>query len=137
MGATTFLGNSAVFSFGGVSLEPDLNSLDINFKKANLDDTTFGDTWESGMPGIRSFTLAAAGFVNKTGGANDAVLFADLSTAATPTAFAIGLAGTTPGNPKYTGVAIQTDLKEGVKVKALAALSVSLTGSGAPQRGTY
>lgn len=136
MGSNTFLGNMAVFSFVSVSMQTDLNKLDINFKQPALDRTTFGDTWETTQPGLPSFTLALSGFINKTGGANDATLFGQFGVP-TSGAFAIGLAGSTPGNPKYTGNAVETDLKEGVTVKTLAAVSGTLTGDGAPVRGTY
>ncbi len=138
MGATTFLGNHAQIVFAGTDLSGDMNSLDINFKTPYIESTAFGDDWDSGISGVGGYTVALAGFVNKATGQNDQLFFSKMGGATSQTAaWIIGLAGTAANNPKYSGNGICTDFKEGVKVKSLASIALTIQGTGSPARGSY
>jgi len=136
MGANTFLGNHAKFTYASVDMSGDFNSLDVDFKTPYVDSSCFGDDWETGVSGLGAYTITAAGFVNKTAGANDDTFFSRMGgSGSQATTWVMGMAGSTAGYPKYSGSGIATDMKEGVKIKSLATISISLQGVGTPVRG--
>ena len=129
--------NDAYISVNSVVLDDHAMSVGLSINNAELDTTAMGDTWETAIGGMKSWSLSVE-FQQDFANSNvDATISAMLGTVVAievrPTSDAVG--GT---NPKWTGnILVSGDYTPvGGSQGDLATVSVTWKGTGALTRAT-
>ena len=98
-------GKDSNFSFNGVSIEDELNSVTMNATVAEADITAFADVYQNFLAGKKSVSFDVAGSADMSfSGQGDATIFAHITLTSGPKTliFDPDVAGPDTNSPEYT-----------------------------------
>jgi hypothetical protein len=98
-------GKNANFSFNGVAIEDELNSITMNAAASEADITAFADTYQNFLVGKKAVTFDVAGFLDADfSGDGDATIFDHISLTSGPKTLVYDPSGSGPdtNDPEYT-----------------------------------
>ena len=97
-------GKDSNFSFNGVAIEDELNSLTMNATVAEADLTAFGDAYQNFVAGKKSVTFDIAGSLDMAATQGDATIFDHLTLTSGPKTLVFDPDGAGPdtNSPEYT-----------------------------------
>ena len=97
-------GKDSNFSFNGVAIEDELNSITMNATVAEADLTAFGDAYQNFVAGKKSVTFDIAGSLDIAATQGDATIFDHLTLTSGPKTLVFDPDGAGPdtNSPEYT-----------------------------------
>ena len=97
-------GKDSNFSFNGVAIEDELNSITMNATVAEADLTAFGDAYQNFVAGKKSVTFDIAGSLDMAATQGDATIFDHLTLTSGPKTLVFDPDGAGPdtNSPEYT-----------------------------------
>jgi len=138
-------GKDSNFSFNGVAIEDELNSITMNATVAEAEITAFNDTYGTFLAGKKSVSFDIAGAVDMTfSGQGDATLFDHITLTSGPKTLVYDPDGAGPdtNSPEYTCTssgltgAICSSYSINLPVGGVATYSASFQCSGSTTRAT-
>ena len=138
-------GKDSNFSFNGVAIEDELNSITMNATVAEAEITAFNDTYGTFLAGKKSVSFDIAGAVDMTfSGQGDATLFDHITLTSGPKTLVYDPDGAGPDtdSPEYTCTssgltgAICSSYSINLPVGGVATYSASFQCSGSTTRAT-
>jgi hypothetical protein len=136
-------GKGTVIKIGDASqtlydLSPVANSTDMPRTLATAETTHFGSLGKEFIVGITDGTLDVAGSFDATIDGKISAAMDAMSAGTIPNIpFEFGPAGSTTGNPKYTGNVIITSYAVSAPVAGVVTIKLSAQRTGVSTRGTY
>lgn len=133
----SFVLTDAYVSINSVNLSDRVRSVRINYQADIVDNTAMGATAHTRLPALRNWS-AEVEFNQDYAASNvDATLFPLVGAAAFAVEFRPTSSAASPTNPKFTGnCLLESYAPMAGSVGELATTTVSLTGTGALNRGT-
>ena len=97
-------GKDSNFSFNGVAIEDELNSITMNATVAESDISAFSDTYQNFIAGKKNVTFDVAGSLDMAASQGDATIFDHLHTTSGPKTLVCDPDGAGPdtNSPEYT-----------------------------------
>ena len=97
-------GKDSNFSFNGVAIEDELNSITMNATVAESDISAFSDTYQNFIAGKKNVTFDVAGSLDMAASQGDATIFDHLHTTSGPKTLVFDPDGAGPdtNSPEYT-----------------------------------
>lgn len=123
---THYAGSALYAEFGGVAINTDFKSLDINETQDIADSTAGADAARSHVRTVRSIDASLSALFNGTAGS---AVMAALQAGAQGT-LTFGQIGTATGAPKYSVVMTVTAFNKSIQFDGTQEMSASLMGDG-------
>ena len=97
-------GKDSNFSFNGVSIEDELNSITMNATVAESDISAFGDTYQTFLAGKKNVTVDVAGALDMAASQGDVTIFDHIHSISGPKTLVYDPDGAGPdtNSPEYT-----------------------------------
>tara|TARA_Y100000310_G_scaffold282041_1_gene302996 strand:- start:33 stop:464 length:432 start_codon:yes stop_codon:yes gene_type:complete len=97
-------GKDSNFSFNGVSIEDELNSITMNATVGESDITAFGDTYQTFLAGKKNVTFDVSGALDMAASQGDVTIFDHIHSISGPKTVVYDLDGAGPdtNSPEYT-----------------------------------
>ena len=136
-------GKDSNFSFNGVAIEDELNSITMNATVGEADVTAFSDVYQNFLAGKKNITFDVAGSLDASwSGAGDATIFDHITLTSGPKTLIFDPDGAGPdtNSPEYTCTssgltgAICSSYSISLPVGGAATYSATFQGSGATTR---
>ena len=135
-------GKDSNFSFNGVAIEDELNSITMNASVGESDITAFGDTYQTFLAGKKNITFDVSGALDMAASQGDATIFDHLHNIRRPKTLVYDPDGAGPdtNSPEYTCTssgltgALCTSYSISLPVGGAATYSASFQCSGATTR---
>ena len=135
-------GKDSNFSFNGVAIEDELNSITMNASVGESDITAFGDTYQTFLAGKKNITFDVSGALDMAASQGDATIFDHLHNISGPKTLVYDPDGAGPdtNSPEYTCTssgltgALVTSYSITLPVGGAATYSASFQCSGATTR---
>ena len=137
-------GKDSNFSFNGVSIEDELNSVTMSASVGESDVTAFADVYQNFLAGKKNVTFDIAGSLDMAASQGDATIFDHLTTTSGPLTLVFDPDGAGPdtNSPEYTCTssgltgALVTSYSITLPVGGAATYSASFQCSGSTTRAT-
>ena len=135
-------GKDSNFSFNGVSIEDELNSITMNATVAESDISAFGDTYQTFLAGKKNITFDVAGALDMAASQGDVTIFDHIHSISGPKTLVYDPDGAGPdtNSPEYTCTssgltgALCTSYTINLPVGGAATYSASFQCSGSTTR---
>jgi len=95
-------GKDSNYSYNGVAIEGELNSIVINFEVPEADITSYLDAWGNFLAGKKNVKTDIAGSWDAVSGGGDDTIFAAFGTGPVTTVFDLSGSGPGSDDPEYT-----------------------------------
>ena len=137
-------GKDSNFSFNGVAIEDELNSVTMNASVAESDVTAFADVYQNFLAGKKNVTFDIAGSLDMAASQGDATIFDHITLTSGPLTLVFDPDGAGPdtNSPEYTCTssgltgALVTNYSITLPVGGAATYSASFQCSGSTTRAT-
>ena len=137
-------GKDSNFSFNGVAIEDELNSVTMNASVAESDVTAFADVYQNFLAGKKNVTFDIAGSLDMAASQGDATIFDHITLTSGPKTLVFDPDGAGPdtNSPEYTCTssgltcALVTNYSITLPVGGAATYSASFQCSGSTTRAT-
>jgi len=137
-------GKDSNFSFNGVSIEDELNSVTMSASVGESDVTAFADVYQNFLAGKKNVTFDIAGSLDMAASQGDATIFDHLTTTSGPKTLVFDPDGAGPdsNSPEYTCTssgltgALVTSYSITLPVGGAATYSATFQCSGSTTRAT-
>ena len=137
-------GKDSNFSFNGVAIEDELNSVTMNASVAESDVTAFADVYQNFLAGKKNITFDIAGSLDMAASQGDATIFDHLHNISGPKTVVFDPDGAGPdtNSPEYTCTssgltgALVTSYSITLPVGGAATYSATFQASGSTTRAT-
>tara|TARA_R110000765_G_scaffold199994_1_gene305604 strand:+ start:149 stop:580 length:432 start_codon:yes stop_codon:yes gene_type:complete len=137
-------GKDSNFSFNGVSIEDELNSVTMSASVGESDVTAFADVYQNFLAGKKNVTFDIAGSLDMAASQGDATIFDHLTTTSGPLTLVFDPDGAGPdtNSPEYTCTssgltgALVTSYSITLPVGGAATYSATFQCSGSTTRAT-
>ena len=137
-------GKDSNFSFNGVAIEDELNSVTMNASVAESDVTAYADVYQNFLAGKKNVTFDIAGSLDMAASQGDATIFDHITLTSGPKTLVFDPDGAGPdtNSPEYTCTssgltgAVVTSYSISLPVGGAATYSASFQCSGSTTRAT-
>ena len=129
-------GNDANFSFNSVSIEDELNSIEMSVDNNLTEVTAFADTGPEFVEGLANSVFNIAGAADFASGQGDATIFGQIGSGEAAYVFQPTGAAAGASDPNYTGNALVRSYTVRCEVGGAATYSAVLQVNGANTRAT-